>query len=147
MIPLRNILLAALLFLTVFSVFGQQTANIALEIQSVEGTNGQLIIGIFDNPIDFKNKEHPYKAVKLNITDSKVLYKFSDIPNGNYALAVFHDANTDGKMNVKSMKIPVEGVGTSGVMPKMRAPKFADAKFSLENDTLIVIRLMYPAKE
>ena len=132
-----------LLFFFISTVFGQ-SANIELTAQNFQGTEGQLIIGLFNKASDFKEKANPFRAVKLEISDSTVSYTFLDIPTGNYALAVFHDENIDGKANTKSMKIPTEGVGVSGKMPKMRAPKFDDAVFKLENDTSIVIRLMYP---
>ena len=142
---IRTIFILLFVFATV-SIFGQ-TAEIHVEIQNIEGTGGELVTGIFDNASDFKNKTKPFRASKIEITDSSVSYTYSDIPIGNYAIAVFHDTNGDGKVNTKSMKIPIEGVGVSGKMPKMRAPKFEETAFILKNDTVIVIRMVYPSSK
>lgn len=146
MIHLKTVLLLSLFALIFGNTFGQ-AADIYLTINKIEGTNGQLVIGIFDNSTDFKEKANPFKAAKLEVTDSTVFYTFSDIPAGKYAMAVFHDENSDGKVNVKSMKIPIEGVGISGKKTgKLRPPKFKEMAFRLINDTTIIISLRYPGK-
>ena len=142
----KKILFLFLLFVFYGSAFAQ-TADIQLSIHHIEGSRGQLVLGLFENAADFQAKTNPYQAAKVKITDSTVSFTFPAIPKGDYAIAVFHDENEDGKVNTKSMKIPTEGVGISGKMQKMRAPKFEDAVFSLEGDTLIVIRLMYPSSK
>ncbi len=143
---LKNIACILIFVFASVSIFGQ-TAEIHMEIQNIEGTGGELVTGIFDNATDFKNKTKPFRASKIEITDSSVSYTYLDIPIGNYAIAVFHDTNGDGKVNTKSMKIPTEGVGVSGKMPKMRAPKFEETAFKLENDTVIIIRMVYPSSK
>jgi len=143
---LKSILATSLLvFAFVFS-FGQ-TANIQLTVQNIEDPDGQLVIGLFDNADYFKAKINPFRATKVDITDSVISYTFFDVTAGNYAIAVFHDENGDGKVNTKSMKIPTEGVGVSGKMPKMRAPKFEDVAFKLVNDTVLVIQMVYPSSQ
>jgi len=142
----KNILFIFLLLFFFGNTYGQ-TTNIQLSIQNIRGTDGQLVIGLFDSAEDFKAKANPYQAAKVKIADSTVLFTFSSIPNGNYAIAVFHDENSDGRVNTGSMKIPLEGVGISGKMHKMRAPKFEDAVFRLENDTSMIILLMYPSQK
>ncbi len=141
---LKNTLTTSLLVFAFVFAFGQ-TANIQLTVQNINGTEGQLVIGLFDNPENFKDKTNPYRANKVAISDSLIFYTFSDIPNGKYAIAVFHDENGDGMVNTKSMKIPIEGVGVSGKKAgKLRPPKFEEVMFRLKNDTVIVIPLSYP---
>lgn len=138
----NSILFILLVFLSRGAV--GQGQNIKLIVQQIEGNQGQLVIGLFDDANSFKAKTNPLKAAKVNITDTTLAFTFSAIPTGNYCVAVFHDENGDGKVNTKSLKIPTEGVGVSGKMYKIRAPKFEDAAFYLQNDTVIVIRMFYP---
>ena len=142
----KIILVTSLLVFSFVFSFGQ-TANIQLTVQNIEESDSQLVIGLFDNSESFKAKSNPFLAAKINITDSIISYTFSDIATGNYAVAVFHDENGDGKVNTKSMKIPTEGVGVSGKMPKMRAPRFEDVAFKLVNDTVLVIQMVYPSAQ
>jgi len=141
-----NTLFTLIFVVIAISIYGQ-TAEIQVEIQNIEGQDGRLVIGLFDNASDFKEKAHPFRASKLEISDSTVTHTFSNITVGNYAIAVFHDTNGDGKVNTKSMKIPTEGVGVSGKMPKLRVPKFEETAFKLKNDTVIIIRMVYPSKK
>lgn len=136
-------LLTCLFIVLVTITFGQ-TGTIHLHIKNIEKTTGELVIGVFDNEVNFKNKTSPNQASRVIVTGNSVSYTFSNLHLADYAVAVYHDENKDGKLNTKSMKIPTEGVGTSGKMTKMRAPKFKDTSFSLTKDTTIVIQMMYP---
>jgi len=147
MICLKNTLFAFFLVFVFANTFGQ-TADVRVVVQNIAGTEGLLTIGIFNNSSDFKTKTNPVRGTETEIAESTVSYKFSNVPAGNYAIAVFHDANGDGKLNAKSMKIPAEGVGVSGKkMGKLRLPKFEEAVFGLQYDTLIVIKMVYPGSK
>lgn len=140
----RKIIFTFILILISPTIFGQ-TASVMLTAENIQGSTGQLVFGIFDNEDDFKNKTKPFQAYKVSYTGEDVSHTFSDLPLNKYAIAVFHDANGDGKLNMKSMKRPTEGIGVSGNAPKMRPPKFEEVAFRLKNDTTIDIQMVYPA--
>ncbi|MCF6342967.1 MAG: DUF2141 domain-containing protein [Bacteroidales bacterium] len=144
---LKNTLLNFLFVFTLIGAYGQ-TYSIRVVVENIEGKNGQLMIGLFDRPSDFKSKTNPVRAVETRIKNSTVSCKFLNVPSGNYAIAVFHDANGDGILNTKSMKIPTEGVAVSGnAAGKLRFARFEDAVFHLKNDTLISVRMRYPGSK
>ncbi|MFI4934115.1 MAG: DUF2141 domain-containing protein [Caulobacterales bacterium] len=64
---------------------------------------------------------------------------------GDYALVVFHDANSNGDLDVGPFG-PREGYGFSNnVRPFFSAPSLESAKFkAAEGDTTLHIRLHYP---
>ncbi|MCF6170503.1 MAG: DUF2141 domain-containing protein [Bacteroidales bacterium] len=137
-----------LLFLFVFTGVNGQTADVRIVVDDIKGTAGRIMIALFDNPSGFKSKTNPFRAAELEIENHTVSYRFKKVPPGNYAVAVYHDANGDGVLNTRSMKIPAEGVGVSGSPSgKLKIPRFEDAVFSPNNDTLIVIRMIYPAPQ
>ena len=58
-----------------------------------------------------------------------------EIPEGEYAIAVFHDENTNGKLDTNFLGIPKEQYGFSNhAKGQMKPPKFEDAKFKLTNE-------------
>lgn len=73
-------------------------------------------------------------------------YIFEDLPYGNYAVAIYHDRNSNQRLNRGLFGMPEEGYGFSNDAPANLGPaKFDDAVFPLENtDTIIQIRMRYP---
>ncbi len=69
--------------------------------------------------------------------------RFDGLPNGNNAVSVFHDANSNAKLDTFA-GIPKEGYGFSrnpGFKP--RAPKFAEAEVVVQGAAKTTIKLRY----
>jgi uncharacterized protein (DUF2141 family) len=57
---------------------------------------------------------------------------FKNLPAGEYAFAVYHDANSNGKMDRNLLGIPSEDYAFSNnALGKMGPPSFEQARFSL----------------
>ncbi len=69
---------------------------------------------------------------------------FVGVPDGTYAIAVFHDENGNGKLDKNFIGIPAEGVGVSNNrFPFIGPPSWKDAKFVLNKDTSLDVTLRY----
>jgi len=70
---------------------------------------------------------------------------FNNLNPGNYAVAVIHHANEDGKLNTGLFGIPREGFGFSRNHQILTsAPSFGDAAIAVTNaNTTIQIQLKY----
>ena len=70
-------------------------------------------------------------------------YTFHHVPPGTYAVAAFHDANGNGKLDTM-MGIPKEGFAFSR-NPKMqpRAPHFNEASFENNGRPLAPLKMKY----
>ena len=140
----------AVVIIFLFSYFtgSTQNANLIVEIKDISSTQGKLMVGIFDNPTDFKLKTNPVYKQIVSPSDSAVSYSFKSVSKGIYAIAVFHDTNENGSLDTKKLGIPSEGVGFSGILSKgIKPPDFEEASFNLVNDTIIAISLKYPRKK
>lgn len=73
-------------------------------------------------------------------------YTFKDLPYGNYAVAIYHDRNSNERLNRGLFGMPEEGYGFSNDAPASFGPAdFDDAVFDLETvDTTIQIKMRYP---
>ncbi|WP_349513339.1 DUF2141 domain-containing protein [Erythrobacter sp. NFXS35] len=74
----------------------------------------------------------------------KVVIRFGNVKPGNYAIALLHDENENGKAD-RSLGMPREGYGFSRDAPvKMAPPKFRDAVFAQgEGTNRMTIRMRY----
>lgn len=70
---------------------------------------------------------------------------FTNLPEGVYAVSVFHDENMNQKLDKNFMGIPKEGYGASNnPKKKMGPPDFEETKFQLSGQAQsLEIKLMY----
>ncbi|MCP4176305.1 MAG: DUF2141 domain-containing protein [bacterium] len=119
-----------------------QSGKITVYISGIKKTKGQLVIGLYNNKNTFPKLNKAYKSVFLNVNRDNIKYIFSDVPNGDYAIAVFHDKNSDGKLDRDLLGIPEEGYGFSNnVLGTDRPPHFDKAKFKLDGSYTSKIKM------
>jgi len=107
-------------------------ASLHVEIQNVRTLKGDVYIALFNVKNAFPEGK-PLEGKKLEATDKNVQATFSVEP-GDYAVAVYHDENGNGKMDKRVFGIPKEPYGFSNnFRPTMSAPKFSDCQFSVGN--------------
>ena len=106
--------------------------TVTIEIQNIQSAEGKIHISIFKPSPNFPDKDKPVESKSMAATKG-TLRTTIDIPPGDYALAVFHDVNGNGKID-KRLFIPKEPYGFSNnVRPKLSAPKFADCQVRVSN--------------
>ncbi len=111
--------------------------DIQVTITDIDSDEGMLYIGLYNSEDTFLNKR--YKGTRSEIKDGKVVVSFQDIPEGTYAVTVFHDENSNQKLDTNFMGIPKEDTGCSNnAKGFMSAPKWEDAKFILSDTTAII---------
>jgi uncharacterized protein (DUF2141 family) len=123
-----------------------QTGTIQIAIGGLRNDKGQIVCGLFSSPDGFPTQSE--KAVaKINspILDKKAVCEFVGLSPGTYAVSVFHDENSNGKLDRNFMGIPREGVGASnGARGHFGPPKFSDAEFHFSGGHLdLKITLAY----
>ena len=79
----------------------------------------------------------------MAISKGVATFRFTDIPPGTYAIGVFHDANSNGKLDT-FMGIPREGYGFSRNPPfRPRAPRWDEAQIVVSDGSKVQISLRY----
>lgn len=64
-----------------------------------------------------------------------------EIPDGVYAVAAFHDENSNGEIDKNFFGIPTEKIGFSENPRLIPVPGFDQCKFDVEGNTIISIKL------
>jgi uncharacterized protein (DUF2141 family) len=143
---MQKICLFAIMFIGMFfgSTTFAQDGIIAVEIMGVVGEDGQIFIGLFHNNDGFPDKGKEYKGVFVKAKNGTLNYTFTEIPTGDYAIAIFHDSNENGKLDKNLLGIPKEGYGFSeDATAIMSTPAFEEAKFTHNGTYTSQIKMKY----
>jgi uncharacterized protein (DUF2141 family) len=125
--------MANIFLVWVFTFFvGQQqiTGNeLLVEVTNISSAKGKILIALFTRPNGFPQQSQNAFAVKsVPAAKGRISVSFAGIPTGTCAVAVYHDANNDGKLNTNALGIPKEAYGFSNnARPMFSAPTFEDA--------------------
>lgn len=134
---LQIMLLVMLLNLSIPLGFSADAVGeISVEINGLKNSDGFVMVSLFADADAFPIKpEKAYKKLRGKINSKMAQVQFVDVPHGEYAIAVYHDENTNGKLDTNFIGIPNEGLGSSNdARGRFGPPKFIDAKFRLNED-------------
>jgi uncharacterized protein (DUF2141 family) len=104
---------------------------IHVEVGGLHSDKGQVLCALYSSRDGFpKQSERALAHVRAAIAQGQAVCEFSGVLPGTYAVSVFHDENSNGKLDTKFMGIPREGVGASNnAKGHFGPPKFEAAAF------------------
>lgn len=111
----------------------QAQNTIHVEISGFDSDEGKASIGLFNEEETFLRDANWKQFSKIN--NSKAKATFNDIPDGIYAISVYHDENDNDKLDLIMGVMPKEDTGTSN-NPKttMGPPKWEDSIFEVKGN-------------
>jgi len=133
--------LLSLCLLIVESFFAQKY-SVTVNATGFPDNVGQAYMGLYRAQDDFPviNKQYIGKVVAISGNKSALI--FSQLPKGNYAVAVFHDRNKNGKLDTNMFGVPTEEYGFSNnARNTFSAPSFKDASFTVDGNKTISITI------
>jgi uncharacterized protein (DUF2141 family) len=105
-------------------------ADLTIHIDNVKAAAGTIKISVFTSEGTFLKSPAKGGVAAASLDSTKVVIR--DLPEGDYAFAVYHDANANGKMDKNMFGIPTEASAFSNnAVGKMGPPSYANAKFAL----------------
>jgi uncharacterized protein (DUF2141 family) len=111
---------------------------IHVEIGGLRNDKGQVWCAIYSSADGFPKKSDKALAHAMSsISDRHAVCDFPSLNAGTYAISVFHDENSNGKLDTNFMGIPREGVGASNnAKGRLGSPKFDAAAFRFTGSRL-----------
>lgn len=109
-----------------------EASSILVEIDGLRSNRGQIMACMTANPKTFPDCQKDPHARHLTVPAANgETVQFRDVPQGRYAIALFHDENGNGRMD-KMMMLPREGFGFSRDAPlQFGPPRFGAASFQV----------------
>lgn len=140
MATIIKILVALIFSLTLTSTNAQDNYNLTVSINGADNNKGRIMIAVYNESSHFLSKGYKYTTSKLSNKGCEV--NFNNLPEGTYAVSVFHDENDNGKLDSNFLGVPKEDYGCSNnAKGFMGPPKWKDAKFQLKANKQITITL------
>lgn len=89
-----------------------QQSLIHVEISGFRSDKGQVLCALFSSADDFpKTADKAVAQARSAITGRHAVCEFHGMASGTYAVSVFHDENSNGKLDANTLGMPIEGVG------------------------------------
>lgn len=119
-------------------------ADLTVDVSNLKSTKGEVFIAMWDAQTGFpKDYNTAIETKVIKATNPTVVLK--NLKPGHYAIAVFHDKNSNSNLDTNAMGIPKEGFGFSN-NPRLLfgPPNWNKAKFKVgESDLSKKIILKY----
>jgi uncharacterized protein (DUF2141 family) len=125
-----------LLFLTFILLFsGVKTHKLYIHISGISKIKGSLFIAVFRATDDFPVFGKQFKGIIKEVEGKSQNYNFDNLPEGEYALAIYQDENRNKILDKNLLGVPTEIYGFSNnARRSFSAPSFQEAKFKLNKD-------------
>jgi len=113
-------------------------STIHVDVVGLRNNKGQVFCALYGSAEGFpKDSQKAIRRDTSSISEKKASCEFSGIEPGTYAVSVFHDENSNGKLDTNFLGVPHEGVGVSNnARGHMGPPKFDAAQFQFSGDRL-----------
>jgi uncharacterized protein (DUF2141 family) len=105
-------------------------ADLTIRIDNVESNDGQLMVALYGSAGEWMKR--PLQTATVEAVAGTTTVQFKDLAPGEYAFAVYHDANGNGRLDRNRMGMPVEMSTFSNDAQGFMGPApFEAAKFAL----------------
>lgn len=117
-------------------------ASIELHVVGIEEVKGELYIGLYDDNINFRNTDSVFMKQIVPVDGHEIISVMENLPKSEYALTLFHDKNSNGKLDKNWFGKPKEKYGFSNHQKiRFKAPGFEKCSFYVSGDTEIQIQM------
>lgn len=131
-----SLILCCVLALQAGSGDPQNVVHVAID--GLHSDKGQVICSLYSSADGFpKNDRKAIAHATSLIRNRHGDCTFAGIQPGTYGVSVFHDENSNGRLDTNFLGIPREGVGASnGAKGHFGPPSFHDASFGYSGGTM-----------
>jgi uncharacterized protein (DUF2141 family) len=120
--------------------------SIKVVVVGLHSDEGEVACALFASAGGFPDDSlKAGKTTKSKIEKGQAVCMFADVVPGDYAVSMFHDENSNGKLDRNFIGMPKEGVGASNdAAGHFGPPKFDDARFSYKGGrSVLAIHVKY----
>lgn len=117
--------------------------DVEVVVSNINTQQGTIELAVFDKPQLFLQKNKSIKKYSKAVRGNSIKIKVKNLPEGHYAISLYHDFNGDKECNLNVIGIPKEPYGFSNnFKPLYRQPNFEDCQFFVSENQEIHISLL-----
>ncbi len=107
-------LILVILMLSSFNNKEEVAFHLTIEVDGLRNSNGTVLFALYNRDDAFPDRHYKkcIKKLTCKIIKESSTVTFESLPEGNYAVSILHDENSDGKINM-GLILPKEGIGFS----------------------------------
>ncbi len=109
-------------------------AELTITVTEIEQAEGHLMIALFDSETSYDEGSDAAKGLRVPVDGMEVSVTVEDLPAGQYAIKMYHDANDNGSMDQNAVGIPTERYGFSSNKGRFGPPPFDVAAVKVSDD-------------
>ncbi len=118
-----------------------QDAHLNIKVKGIRSEKGKILYTVFSDKVGFpSDTDKAMEKGRATIKDGEAHIDL-DLPNGEYAIMVFHDEDDNGELKTNWIGMPKEGVGNSNNHKGI--PSYKKSVFTLSEDESILINMFY----
>lgn len=107
-------------------------SKIIIDLSGMKNSNGNINIAIYNSSSSFNDPNNAYRKIAVSATSGSMIITLEGIPQGTYAIGLFHDENTNNIIDKNFIGIPKEGFAFSNnATANFGPPSFGQASFYL----------------
>ena len=119
--------------------------NLTGQLTNLRGGRGACYLALFASAEGFPRQTSlAVRTLRLPVSGGTASFRFESLPPGSYALAVYHDENSNGQLDKNFFGLPTERYGFSNNARSMMffPPSFGAARFVVAGTgTAIIVKL------
>ncbi len=129
-----------ILIVLLMPMLGMSQIDLSVEVKGVPSGKGKISVALYTEAEDFLKFDRVFRASSVSAKENTTTVVIDDLPSGNYAVAVFHDENSNDELDVNWLGIPREKVAFSNTKMKLFGPPaFKDCVFNVPRDMIIEV--------
>ncbi len=108
------------------------TGTLHVVVVGFQSTDGEVKMALANSKANYTGQSTSFRGAAAAIEGKSATAVFDNLPYGEYAVRVYHDANGNDKLDTNAMGAPKEPYGFSNNVRGLFGPaKWAKAKFTL----------------
>ncbi|WP_394747724.1 DUF2141 domain-containing protein [Spongiimicrobium salis] len=116
--------------------------TLSVNVSGVKTSDGKISVAVYDTSEGFLKFDQVFKGTSASAQKGITNVVIDDLPDGEYALAVFHDKNANDELDTNWLGIPKEAIGFSKAkMKTFGPPRFKECAMKIDADAEITIKI------
>ena len=144
--PTKILIVTTILFLQVPTIFSQvknskiiERGTLNIKITGFENDNGECWFALDNSKEIYESEDSVFIGKILPIINRTVQVRLDSLNYSVYAIRVFHDENSNGKLDLNFLGIPLEDYGYSNnVSAWFGPPSWEKAQFIFNKEELTI---------